>query len=76
MDLDSILSVIKYKKIKPESIVSHIPFFKEKFTTICRKNDSTSQLNWIMGELRKTALGNIELCELSGIIEKEVSKNN
>jgi len=76
MDYDSILATIKYKKIKPESIVSHIPFFKEKFNSICRKNDTTSQLNWIMGELRKTALGNIELCELSAIIEKEASKKN
>ena len=71
MDFDSILSTIKFKKIKPEVILSHIPFFKEKFSNISRKKDEKSTTNWIMGELRKTAIGNIELCELSEIINKE-----
>lgn len=68
MDFDSILATIKFKKLKPEAITSHIPFFIEKFSKISRKKDNHSNINWIMGELRKTAIGNIELCELSGII--------
>ena len=75
MDFDSILSTIKFKKVKAESIITHIPFFKEKFNSISRKKDEKSLTNWIMGELRKTALGNIELCELSEIIAKETVNN-
>lgn len=74
MDFDSILSTIKFKKVKAESIITHIPFFKEKFDSISRKKDPKSSTNWIMGELRKTALGNIELCELCEIITKETVK--
>jgi len=75
MDFDSILSTIKFKKIKPEAILSHIPFFREKYNNISRKKDEISSTNWIMGELRKIAIGNMELCDLREIIGGE-AKNN
>ncbi|MBN3036206.1 MAG: Glu-tRNA(Gln) amidotransferase subunit GatE [Bacteroidales bacterium] len=68
MDFDSILTSIGFKKISREKIISGIPFLKRKFAVSRRSDDAGKEINWIMGELRKQALGNIGLAELSLIV--------
>ncbi|MDD3875271.1 MAG: Glu-tRNA(Gln) amidotransferase subunit GatE [Bacteroidales bacterium] len=75
MDFDSILNIIKFKKITAENIKEHIPFFKEKFYSIRRKKDDKSLIEWIMGELRMFAAGNMNFNELHQLIEKEIGKS-
>ena len=70
MDFESVLQEMKFKKVKGKTILDGIPVLKEKFNRESIKKDSTDQLNWVMGQLRKRALGNIDLSELSKEIQK------
>ncbi len=69
MDFDSILRTIGFKKRRKEEIIGQIPFLKEKFEQEKRVDTQENKENWIMGQLRKTALGNINLSELKTLIE-------
>ena len=70
MDFDSILTSINFKKVPKEEILSKIPFLKQKFSEIkISKNDSVAK-EWIMGELQKTAIGNIAPDVLAKAIEQ------
>lgn len=71
MDFESVLTSIKFKKIPGEEILTHIPFLKKKFRTIRRSAIQTHEENWIMGQLRTMAVGNISLNEL----KKAISEN-
>ena len=70
MDFDSILTSISFKPIPKEEILSKIPFLKQKFNEIkISKNDHGAK-HWIMGELQKTAVGNIAPNQLAKAIEQ------
>ncbi len=65
LDFDSVLESIHFKKIPKEKILSHIPFLKKKFAEIRRSDKIQNEDNWLMGELRNEATGNLSLKELS-----------
>jgi glutamyl-tRNA(Gln) amidotransferase subunit E len=71
MDFESVLTTINFKKISKEKITSQIPFLKEKFLDIKFSDKNNVETKWIMGQLRKPALGNMPLNELKIIIEKQ-----
>nr|MDA3823728.1 hypothetical protein [Bacteroidales bacterium] len=64
MDFDSILTTVNFKKVPQEEIETRIPFLKEKYKEIATSTDPHAEIRWIMGELRKTATGNINLSNL------------
>ena len=64
MDFDSILTTLNFKKIPKEDIEARVPFLREKYKEIATSGDPGAETRWIMGELRKTAAGNIRLSEL------------
>ena len=64
MDFDSILTTLNFKKIPKEDIEARVPFLREKYKEISTSGDPGAETRWIMGELRKTAAGNIKLSEL------------
>ena len=64
MDLDSVIATIQFKKISKEEITANIPFMKEKFRQIRISSKPEVEGHWIMGGLRKMAIGNINLTEL------------
>jgi len=70
MDFDSILETIKFKRLPKEVIVDDISFLKKKYKEIRTSKNKDAEKKWIMGELRKVALGNIDLTELSREIKK------
>lgn len=72
MDFDSVLEIINFKKISKESILSHIPFLKEKFKETAMNPNKKNETNWIMGELKGVAVGNINLSELSKLIDQAI----
>ncbi len=59
MDFESILTSIEFKKTSYDDIISKIPFLKKKYTEIRISQNNDAETNWIMGELQKSALGNI-----------------
>lgn len=65
MDFESVLTSIGFKKSKKEDILAKAEFLNNKFKEIGRKKSPETRINWVMGELRKVALGNIDLTELS-----------
>jgi glutamyl-tRNA(Gln) amidotransferase subunit E len=68
MDFESILQEMKFKKVKEKTIIDSIPLLVEKFNKESRKKDPADRVNWVMGQLRKRALGNMDLRELSNKI--------
>jgi glutamyl-tRNA(Gln) amidotransferase subunit E len=69
MDFDSILVSINFKQQKPEEVISGIKFLKKKYASIGRIKDGDARTNWMMGQLRKNAVGNISLKELRALLE-------
>ena len=64
MDFDSVLTTLNFKKIPKEEIETRIPFLREKYKEIATSTGPGAEIRWMMGELRKTAAGNISLSDL------------
>jgi glutamyl-tRNA(Gln) amidotransferase subunit E len=69
IDFDSMLIAIDFLPISKEEIFSKIPDLKKKFIEINSSCNKDAETHWIMGELRKSALGNISLAELRKFVE-------
>ncbi len=69
MDFESVLTSIGFKRIPAEEITARIPYLSEKFKA--RKNSAlpADKHNWIMGQLRKAATGNINLSTLAHTVK-------
>jgi glutamyl-tRNA(Gln) amidotransferase subunit E len=72
MDFESVLTSIGFKRVKKEEILAKAEFLQKKFRQIGKSDKPETMQNWVMGELRKIALGNVDLTELS----KEIIKLN
>jgi glutamyl-tRNA(Gln) amidotransferase subunit E len=70
MDFDSVLVNLEFKRFSKEEIVSKIPFLREKYKSIKTSKLPASEKHWIMGQLRKMAVGNFSLKELIKTIDK------
>ncbi|MCF6170262.1 MAG: Glu-tRNA(Gln) amidotransferase subunit GatE [Bacteroidales bacterium] len=68
LDFDSVLTSIKFKRIEKDEIISKIPLLKEKFNGRGGSPGKGDERNWVMGQLRNLALGNMDLTELSKMI--------
>ncbi len=69
MEFESVLTNMKFKSIAKDDILARIPFLKEKFMESAHPQKHHQAKNWVMGQLRKIALGNISLTELHAYIE-------
>jgi len=65
MEFDSVLTAIGFKRHPEKEILAHIPILLSKFREGKIEIDKEKEHNWIMGHLRKTALGNMDLSVLS-----------
>lgn len=65
MDFESILAEMKFRRVKEKAIMDSIPVLKEKFNKENGIKNGLHRVNWVMGQLRKRALGNMDLSELS-----------
>lgn len=65
MDFESILNFLKFKRVSPETILEQIPVLNEKFANGNKNDNETNRKNWVMGQLRSVAVGNMNLTELS-----------
>lgn len=70
MDFESVLEVINFKKTSKENILSHLTFLKEKFEETANRPGKQNQIDWMMGELQNVAIGNMDLSELSKLVEQ------
>lgn len=67
---DSLLEMIDYKKRDTKKLKSYLPSLNEKFDQIVTSPDPDARFHWLMGQVRKKALGNISLTELSQLIRE------
>lgn len=69
MDFQSVLEFIKFKQVSTDEIMAKVPFLQKKFAEIRYSEGETLGNEWIMGQLRFMAIGNISLNELSKLIK-------
>ncbi len=65
MDFESILNAIKFKRYSKEEILDKIPILIDKFAEGKTDISETDMINYVTGQLRNMALGNMDLKELS-----------
>lgn len=68
MDLESVLITAAYRTYDRGTIVNSIPQLKRKFAEIKTSADPGAETRWIMKQLRKMAVGNVRLSDLSRLI--------
>ena len=76
MDFDSVLTSLSFKRRSKDELLAPVDYLLEKFREIkVSKGDSPEiAVNWVMGQLNRQALGNIDLKELRKSIEKKLGK--
>jgi glutamyl-tRNA(Gln) amidotransferase subunit E len=74
MDFTSILTSLKFKKRTQEELLAPVSFLFGKFREIRKSDHPGVTLNWLMGQIRNQALGNIPLNEYSQLIEIQIAK--
>jgi len=75
MDFNSVLTIINFKRRSKEELVAPIDYLIEKFKEIkiSKNNTKSITIQWVMGQLHKQALGNINLRELRKSIESKLT---
>ncbi len=68
MEFDSILNAIKFKRYTMDEITDKIPILIDKFAEGKDTVSETDLINFVMGQLRNMALGNVEMKALSDAI--------
>lgn len=76
MDFNSVLTSLPFKKRAKEDLLAPVDYLLEKFREIkiSKSNSPEIAVNWVMGQLHRQALGNVDLKELRKSIEKKVEK--
>jgi glutamyl-tRNA(Gln) amidotransferase subunit E len=64
MEFESVLTTLNFKRQAKKEILAKIPFLVEKFEKIKISDKKEDAIDWIMGQIRHTALGNISMKEL------------
>ena len=65
MEFASVLTAIGFKRHSEKEILARIPILFSKFREGKTEINKEKEHNWVMGRLRKTALGNMDLSVLS-----------
>ncbi|HOI31883.1 MAG: Glu-tRNA(Gln) amidotransferase subunit GatE [Bacteroidales bacterium] len=68
MEFESVLNSMKFKSIPEAEIISKLPYIAGKFNPK-KKGKPENRFNWIMGQMRKTATGNINLTDLAKTVK-------
>ena len=72
IDFESALLTVNFKSTSENAILENLPILKEKFKEINSSKDPKASERWIMGQLRKIAIGNMPLNRLKERVEKEL----
>ncbi len=69
---ESILTTLNFKKKSMQEILAPVDFLYKKFKEEKRSADPGCALNWLMGQLRNQAVGNMDLSDLKQRIEQRI----
>ena len=70
IEFESALTIMKFKRLDADDITGKIPYLKQKFIAYKGKESAKHLHNWIMGQLRKPATGNMNLTLLANTIKE------
>lgn len=70
MDFESVLTTVNFKRMSREEILAPLPLLREKFKKIATSKDPAAAGRWIVGNLRKLALGNMPMREVAAQLAK------
>ena len=70
MDFESMLISIGYKKVREEDLMENLNFLQKKFESTSFSRNAHGRNDWLMGQLRAQALGNVSMKTLKAMIEK------
>lgn len=73
MEFNSVLTDIRYKTHSKDEIMAPVEFLREKYKEIGRKQNIEAENNWIMGELRNRATGNLDFTSLMNELKNQKS---
>jgi glutamyl-tRNA(Gln) amidotransferase subunit E len=76
MQFSSVLTSIHYKSRTLAEVMAPVEFLYEKFKEIGRQEDGAAAVNWLMGQIHRQALGNVNLGELRNTIWTMLQKEN
>ncbi|MCF8308277.1 MAG: Glu-tRNA(Gln) amidotransferase subunit GatE [Bacteroidales bacterium] len=76
MDFDSVLANINYQPQQPDEILSRVPYLHETFKKTAYRDTVANETDWIVGQLRKSAVGNMDLKVLKSEVEKILNHQN
>ncbi len=72
MRFESILTILNYKKAGTNEVLAPVDFLYEKYSEERLSDDPMCAVNWIMGQIRNQATGNLNLSELRRKIETRI----
>ena len=75
MDFESVLAAIEFKRIPREEILGKIPYLLGIAEQSYNNLEKDARIRWMMGELKKAALGNMPLAELNEYINGKITRN-
>ncbi len=71
MDFESILTTLDFQRYTMDQVLGYVPALRRKFAEIRTTPDPQAEGRWIMGNLRRRAIGNVCMKELSERLVKE-----
>lgn len=70
MDFESVLTTLKFKEVSEDEILGKVPYLIKIADQSGIYTDKGARIRWIMGQLHKTALGNISMNRLEKFVEE------
>jgi glutamyl-tRNA(Gln) amidotransferase subunit E len=74
MEFGSVLTIIDFKKYSLSELTAPIDFLYQKFRQIRYNESDKASVDWLLGQLHRQAVGNVELPVLKAEIENKIRK--
>ncbi|MFN8240370.1 MAG: Glu-tRNA(Gln) amidotransferase subunit GatE [Bacteroidales bacterium] len=74
MEFGSVLTSIGFRKYTMQELLAPVDFLYQKFCQIRISDSEKASIDWLMGQLHRQALGNVDLSQLRKEIENRIRK--
>jgi glutamyl-tRNA(Gln) amidotransferase subunit E len=74
MEFGSVLTIIDFKKYSLAELTAPVDFLYQKFRQIRYNESEKASVDWLLGQLHRQAVGNVELTVLKAEIENKIRK--
>ena len=76
MRYESILTTLNFNRHSMEELIAPLDFLYEKFQNDRRCSDIPKSINWLMGQIRRPAIGNVNFSELCSRVKEYVENKS